>query len=362
MSMNPGALNRSLLARQMLISREKLTVLEAIEKLIGLQAQAPLAPYFALWTRLEGFRQEQLSNLLLEKQAVRMVLMRATLHLSSGRDALKLRPWLHPVMEKTLKGNHGKRLHGVNYEELSEAGRRLVEHQPLTFEELGRLLSERWTDRPAEALSAAVRNLVPLVQVPPRGIWGLKGQAVHASAEAWLGRPLTPNPDAKEFVLRYLSAYGPATVEDIQVWSGLTRLNEVVSSLRSRLVAFRDTDGRELFDLPEAPRPEADMPVPLRFLGEFDSILLSHANRSRIIDDRYRSRVFTVNGIIRPTILLDGFVAGTWSIHRSRDRSTLCVEPFLKLTGEQSDALLQEGKQLLRFAAEGQTHDIHIQT
>jgi hypothetical protein len=345
------ALNRALLARQMLLNRVKLPALEAIERLVGLQAQAPNAPYFDLWTRIEGFRQEELSGLIQDKKVVRIALMRSTIHLVSAQDCLNLRPCLQAVHDRGLNGAFGKRLAGLDTKALAAAGRALLEANALTFSELGKRLNEQWPDRDPAALAAAVRTLVPLVQLPPRGLWGESGQAVHTSAEAWLGQPLSSESATENMILRYLAAYGPATTKDIQVWSGLTRLREVIQRLRPQLAIFRDEQGNELFDLPDAPRPDADTLSPPRFLGEFDNMLLSYADRKRIIDDTYHKRVITENGIIRSTILVDGFVCGTWKITRDHGTATLIIEPFKQLSEQEQEALAKEGAQLLQFAA-----------
>jgi hypothetical protein len=345
------ALNRALLARQMLLSRVKLPALGVIEQLVGLQAQAPNAPYFDLWTRIEGFRQEELSGLIQDRKAVRIALMRSTIHLVSAQDCLNLRPCLQSVHDRSLNGSFGKRLAGLDTKALATAGRALVEAKPLTFSELGKRLNEQWPDRDPTALAAAVRTLVPLVQLPPRGLWGENGQAMHTSAEAWLGQSLSSQPATEEMILRYLAAYGPATTKDIQVWSGLTRLSKVVERLRPQLLTFRDEQGYELFDLPDAPRPDAETQSPPRFLGEFDNMLLSYADRKRIIDDAYHKRVITENGIIRSTILMDGFVCGTWKIKRDHGTATLIIEPFKRLSKQEQNALAEEGARLLNFAA-----------
>ncbi|WP_159888251.1 winged helix DNA-binding domain-containing protein [Paenibacillus puerhi] len=353
------ALNRALLARQMLLSRVQLPVLKVIEKLVGMQAQAPNAPYFGLWSRMEAFRHEELSQLLRDRQVVRMALMRSTLHLVSTHDALQLRPWVQSVMDRSLNGAFGKQLKGIDTDALSTAGRAWVDKEPMTLSELGRRLCEQWPQLNPETAASVIRNRVPLVQVPPRGIWGESGQAVHTSVEAWLGRPLSANAETEWIIKRYLEAFGPATMKDIQVWSGVSRLNESIDSLRPELVTFRDELGAELFDLPDAPRPDAETPSVPRFLGEFDNMLLSYADRSRIIDEMYRKRVFTANGIVRPTILLDGFVTGTWKLTRERYRTVLCIEPFRKLSEQDRDALSYEGKGLLQFAAsDAPSHDI----
>lgn len=343
------ALNRALLARQMLLKRENLPALDAIERLVGLQAQAPNPPYFALWTRLEGFRQEELSDLIKEKKAVRIALMRSTIHLVSARDCLALRPLVQPVLDRGLKGNYGKFLAGLDEKGLTDAGRSLVEAKPMTFSELGKRLNERWADRDPDALAAAIRTLVPLVQVPPRGLWGESGQATHTSAEIWLGSSLANEPELEMMVRRYLLAFGPASVKDMQAWSGLTRLRDIIEKLRPTLINFYDEQGNELFDLPEAPRPDAEIPSPPRFLGEFDNILLSYADRTRIIDEANRKRVFTNNGIIRSVILIDGFVSGIWNLKRESGTATLTIETFKQLTEQEKNELATEGAQLIKF-------------
>ncbi|MFP2909152.1 winged helix DNA-binding domain-containing protein [Pyxidicoccus sp. 3LFB2] len=347
------ALNRALLERQLLLRRSKLSATQAIEHLVGLQAQAPNAPYVGLWTRLEGFRHDALSTLLLDKQVVRIVVMRGTLHLVSGRDALKLRAHVQPMLERTLKTGtaHGKKLTGMDLEALVAAGRALVEEKPLTYTELGALLAERWPDRDATALAQAIRLLAPLVQVPPRGIWGVGGQTRCTTIESWLGRPLDAAPSQEELVLRYLAAFGPASVMDVQAWSGLTRLGDVIERLRPELRTFRDEQGRELFDLPDAPRPDPETPAPVRFLPEFDNLLLSHADRTRVISDEDRKRIATKNGMVPGALLVDGTFRGTWKLQQARGTATLVIEPFKRLSAQDRAALTDEGERLLTFAA-----------
>ena len=259
------ALNRALLERQMLLRRAPAVgsaagrpgrVVEAVEHLIGLQAQAPFPPYYGLWSRLEDFRPGELAALITGRQVVRIALMRGTIHLVSARDCLTLRPLMQPVLDKALAATYGRQLAGVDTRALAAAGRALTEAEPRTFRDLGTLLAEQYPGRPAAALAQGMRALVPLVQVPPRAVWGAAGLARHTPAEAWLGRPLDRGGSLDAIVLRYLAAFGPASVRDVQAWSGLTGLREVAGRLRPALRAFRDEDGTELLDLPDAPRPD----------------------------------------------------------------------------------------------------------
>jgi hypothetical protein len=349
------ALNRALLERQLLVRRSPLSTLEAVEHLVGMQAQAPDPPYVGLWTRLEGFHPDELARLIEDRRAVRIALMRNTVHLVSARDCLKLRPLVQPVLDRGLHANRAHRagVEGVDIEALVAAGRALLEERPRTARELGMLLQERWPERDAASLARAIRHLVPLVQVPPRGLWGKGGPAAHTTAEAWLGRPLDPDPSLEEMVQRYLGAFGPATVKDVQTWSGLTRLGEVTDRLRSHLSTFRDEHGRELFDLPDAPRPDPDAPAPPRFLPEFDNLILSHADRTRIIADDYRRVIASKNGMVPAAVLVDGFVGGTWKTERTRGKAALVIEPFEPLARKDRDALAEEGERLIRFTGAG---------
>src|SRR5919107_889181 len=307
--LGPRELNRATLERQMLLRRRKLSAVEAIERLVGMQAQAPAPPYVGLSTRLEDFHPDELARLILERRAVRIALMRNTVHLVSARDCLALRPLMQPVFDRTLYSTRANRAHleGVDIEALIAAGRALLEERPRAAKELGELLQEQWPERDAAALARAIRHLVPLVQVPPRGIWGKSGPAAHTTAEAWLGRPLDPAPSLEETILRYLGAFGPATVKDVQTWSGLTRLGEEIDRLRPRLRTFRDESGKELFDVPDAPLPDPDPPAPPRLLPEFDNLILSHADRTRVIPADLKGRTWRGNQAYC-TLLVDGFL------------------------------------------------------
>jgi hypothetical protein len=352
------ALNRALLERQLLLRHWTLSAAEAIEHLVGMQAQMPNSPYVGLWTRLHSFQPDELSQLINDRRAVRTTLMRTTLHLVSAHDCLALRPLLQPVLERGFYTGSpfGRRLAGMNIEPLLLAGRALLAERPRTTAALGHLLQQQWPDRDAAALAHAVRYLVPLVQLPPRGIWGASGQATWATVEAWLGRPLDADATPDMLVLHYLAAFGPATIKDIQTWCWLTRLRAVVERLRPQLRTFRDEHGNELFDLPDAPRPDPDTPAPPRFLPEYDNLLLSHADRRRVIADEHRTLVFT-----KGAFLVDGFVHGTWTIARQRGSATLHIEPFTELGAPDRVALAEEGARLLTFASsDAHAHDVQF--
>ena len=357
------ALNRALLARQLLLRRWNLPAVEAIERLVGMQAQAPEPPYIGLWTRLVDFRSDVLADAIMDRRAVRIGLMRGIIHLVTARDCLALRPVLQPVLDRGLRANYGRRIADTDIDQIAAAGRTLVEQRPRTYAELGSLLCAQWPDRDPAALAQVVRALVPLIQVPPHGIWGASGPAAHTSAEAWLDQPLASERTPDEMVLRYLAAFGPATIGDMQAWSGLTGLGAATNRLRPRLRTFLDDYGKELFDLPDASRPDPDTPAPPRFLAAFNNVLQSHADRSRIIAKEHRPLVFTENGIIRPTILVDGFVRGTWKTERMRGTATLVIEPFEPLPEEAHAALATEGERLIRFIEDGaEAFDIRVVT
>jgi Winged helix DNA-binding domain len=321
-----------------------------LERLVGMQAQVPTAPYVGLWTRVADFQTGQLAELLTSRRAVRLALMRNTVHLVTARDCLRLRPVVQPVLDRGLAAYRAE-LADLDLAGLVAAVRLALGEGPRTQAELGRLLAESWPDRDPVALGHAARTAVPLVQVPPRGIWGASGLPRCAAAEDWLTKPLADERSPDAVVLRYLAGYGPASVADAQTWSGLRGLGGVFDRLRPRLRVFADVHGRELFDLPDAPRPDRDLPVPVRLLPEYDNLLLSHSDRARVITADDRQRMSSPNGIGVPTVLVDGYVAGRWDLRRTGTAATLTVTPFRSLGSTERAAVSAEGAALLRWAA-----------
>ena len=346
-------LNRATLARQYLLDRAALDVPEAIAGLVGLQAQVNNPPYIGLWTRLRDFRRDELTALLRRRAVVRGALLRSTLHLLTAEDYLLLRPAIQPALERALRSFFGAQARGLDTARLVATTLPLLEERPRSFTELRAALVAIEPDRQPEALAYAVRTYLPLVQVPPGGTWGSGGSPAYALAEPWLGGVVAgPQESFRALVWRYLAAFGPATVRDLQVWSGLTGLKDAVAALRPELCAFRDEQGRELLDLPDRPLPPADLPAPPRFLPEYDNLLLAHADRARVIPDAYRPLIFLSAARVRATYLLDGIVRGAWKTERVRDAATLVVEPFAPLSPPDRAALADEGERLLRFIAD----------
>ena len=337
----------------MLRRRVEMPVSRAVEHLVGLQAQAPMPPYYGLWSRLRGFDPHELGEMLTDREAVRMTLMRGTVHLVTVADALLLRPLVQVVIERGHNGAFGRRMGGADPAGLAAAVRELLDAGPLTGRELGRRLVALEIGDDVEAIGNAARVYVPLVQVPPRGVWGAGGQAKYATIESWTGRAPPPEPSIDELVGRYLGAFGPASVMDMQNWSGLTRLKAVFDRLRPGLASFRDEHGTELFDLPEAPRPDPAVAAPVRFLGEYDNLLLGHADRRRIIPEDFPWDAMLAPGRFVNSLLVDGMLRATWWLERDgKQHATLAIRPFGRLKTGERDEVAEEARRMVDFAAQ----------
>jgi hypothetical protein len=343
----------------MLLRRTGRSATTAIERLVGMQAQVPSSPYIGLWSRLEDFKPDQLSRLIAARRAVRMSLMRCTIHLVTAGDCMALRPPLQPVLERGLfvGSPFGRQIKGVDVDAVVAAGRAALEEKPRTTAGMRALLSRRWPDYDANALAYAVRYLLPMVQMPPRGLWDGRGAPTYATCEAWLGRRFDWNASPDAMVMRYLAAYGPSTVADIQSWSGLVQVRAVTERLRPRLRTFRDENGRELFDVRGAPLPDPEVDAPVRFLPDYDNALLAHDDRTRILAREHRMLVG------RPTVLVNGFALGFWKIAREGAKARLVVETLKRISRKEAAAVADEGARLLDFlAADASDRDVRFAT
>lgn len=346
-------LNRATLARQMLLSREPVAATAAVERLAGLQAQLARPPFVGLWTRVEGFRRSDLIEALRRREIIRATAMRGTLHLMSAADYLALRGALQPMLTKGMQAILRERAQDLGIDALQIEARAFFGGKPATFDALRNHMKAKNPDADERAMAYAIRMHLPLVQVPTDDAWGFPAAADFALADDWLGKTVaTEEAPAHTLVRRYLAAFGPATSRDAQVWSGLQSLRATFEELRPELVTFRDERKRELFDLPDAPRPDEDTPAPVRFLPEFDNLVLAHDDRTRVIADEHRPKVTLKNLQVRATFLVDGIAAGTWKVERKKKTATLVLEPFGNLPKKTLAELEREGQALLRFVEE----------
>jgi hypothetical protein len=341
-------LNRVTLARQMVLQREHLPIIEAVERLSGLQSQIPNPPYIGLWTRLADFQRDTLTGQMQARQIVRVPYLRSTLHLITAADHQRFRAVIQPALTRGLNSFFGRKIKGLDVERLAQTIRPFLQEAPRTMGEIRTFLLQHEPEYDGDALAYAVRTILPLVQVPPGGTWGSGTLATYTTADNWLNATHPPA-DLRALLHRYLAAFGPASLMDFQTWTGITNLKDVLAPLTAELVAYQDEQGRELFDLPGLPLPDADTPAPVRFIPEYDNLLIAHADRTRVIADAHRPKVFLSAGRVLGTILVDGFVAGTWKLSKTRQSAELVISPFARLR-RPCDELLAEGGSLLRFA------------
>ncbi|MFV2114643.1 winged helix DNA-binding domain-containing protein [Micromonospora sp. LOL_025] len=354
------ALNRATLARQLLLDRADMPVLDAVAHLGGLQAQEPQEPFVGLWSRLRAFDPAALSDLLTGRAVVRMHLMRRTVHLVTADDALAWRARHDGMLRQRVLGVFRSELAGVDLDELAAAGRAvLAGERSRSPSEVARALAERWPAPGPRALGEMLlAALVPVVQLPPRGLWRTRAGVRTVLLSTWLGREIDPpapqggDPVGEALVRRYLAAYGPAATADLRAWCGLAGLPAAVAAIREELVAFRDERGRQLWDLPDAPRPGPDTPAPVRFLPAFDNALLGYDDRSRIVDDAHRG--LSVAGT--RVVLVDGRVAATWS----GTADTVLVTPLRRLSRAERAAVIERGRALASFLSDDDSDRVRI--
>ncbi|WP_434446805.1 winged helix DNA-binding domain-containing protein [Lentzea sp. E54] len=354
------ALNRATLARQLLLERADLFVYDAVAHLCGLQAQEPQEPFVGLWSRLPAFDPARLDELLITRRVVRTHLMRRTVHLVTADDALAWRARHDSMLRQRVLGVYRREFDGVNLDELAAAAREVLgDDQPRTMPELGRALAARWPSAGARPLGEmAIAALVPTVQVPPRGLWRQKAGARTVPLTSWLGRGLAPpspagaDPVGEALALRFLAAFGPAAVADLRAWCGLAGLPGAVAAIREKLVTFRDERGRELIDLPDAPRPDPDTPAPVRFLPAFDNAILGYHDRDRIIDHAHRG--LSVAG--ERVVLVDGRVSATWTA----EADTVTVAPLRRFSRAEHAAVAEQGQELAAFLTDNASRRVRM--
>ncbi|MEU5688379.1 hypothetical protein DEJ48_38170 [Streptomyces venezuelae] len=365
-------LNRATLARQLLLDRADLPALDAVAHLCGLQAQEPQEPFVGLWSRLRAFEPGTLCDLLVQRRVVRTHLMRRTVHLVTADDALAWRTRHDAMLRQRVLGVYRRELDGVDLGELAAAGRETMsDGEPRTMAELTRAVADRWPGVPARALGEMlIAGVVPMVQLPPRGLWRTKGGVRNLPLATWLGREPAPDPSAtnsdapndaspdgsdpvgQAILRRYLAAYGPAATADLRAWSGLAGLPAAVAAARPELVSFRDERGRELLDLPDAPRPDPDTPAPVRFLPAFDNAILGYQERGRIIDDAHRG--LSVAG--ERVVLVDGRVSATWTV----EQDTVVAKPLRRFTRAERADVAEEGRAVAMFLSDKASERVRV--
>jgi len=354
-------LNRATLARQGLLARERCDAKAIVSRLAGLQAQWPAPPYTGLWTRLESFTRPDLGQLIERRELVRATTMRGTLHVVTAADYAQFRPVFEPMLAKGYASIARDRGRAIDPAAVATEARAFLADGSRTMEAIRQHLAKKHPQADARIMGYAVRMYLPLVQVPePAHPWGFPQEPSFALAEVWLGRALPARGDARELVRRYLAAFGPATARDAQTWSGVGSLVEAMETLRPELTVFADERGRELFDLPDAPRPGADAATPVRFLPEYDNLLLAHHDRTRFVPETFRKGVYLPGLRVAGTFLVDGFVRGAWKIERkTKTKAALVLTPFGSMAKIDRTALLDEGERLAAFIApDATTRDV----
>lgn len=354
-------LNRTLLHRQLLLERSAMPPLQAVEYLVGLQAQLPLDPYTALWSRLDGFDPMVLSGHVARREAVRLVVMRGTLHLVTAEDARVLSPRMAPTLAKvfggTAWGRQVRDLPSGEYEAFRGDARALLKAQPMTAAQLAKGMEERWSQIPEQA-RRSMTYILPVAQITPRGEWGKTLQPTWANLDDWLGKPLRKPIPLANLVRRYLAVFGPASVADFQNWSRLPAMRETFEGMRQQLRTYRSETGRELFDLPDAELVPEDVPAPVRFLPTYDNVVLGHDDRSRIVPPRHGKNAFITEDRNVGSVLVDGFVRACWTVSTTKKQATLAVETLAPTSKVEQRQIEAAGRALLAFAHPETAHEV----
>ncbi|WP_193609138.1 DNA glycosylase AlkZ-like family protein [Nocardioides lijunqiniae] len=329
MRLTQRRLNRTLLRRQHLLERTDLTPAGLSHHLVGLQAQETLPPFLGLAARLTDLDPHEVTRGLEERSLVRLLCLRGTIHLLVAEDALSLRSWTQPRQEQELRSSQNTRpALGVDRAAFDAALSAALAEGPSTQKALGAALAERFPGVPPAALGQLARVVAPLAQLPPRGTWKGSGGVVYQYVDRWLGRPLA-EPDVEDLVRRYLRAFGPATAADVTTWSGVTRLGPVLAGMPD-LVRHEDERGRVLLDVADGVVADEDEPAPVRLLGCYDNLWLSHSARDRVTDPDKRTAWSGVNGGTGHTLFVDGMLEGIWRVEEGRVRVLETLRPLTR--------------------------------
>jgi hypothetical protein len=344
------ALNRATLARQMLLERAKTPIRDAIRWLGGVQAQQSNDPYIALWSRIESFGQEDLTAAILDRSILRATTIRGTLHLHPVSDLVGFRALVQPFLSAQWKSNFLKRLGEEDEAKVIRAGIRLLDRGPMTAGALGRALKEQFPSAEPAALSSAIALHETLVQIPPTRLWGNGSAPILQRLENYLPEIPAPSLTRTDLVRRYLSAFGPASVNDMQVWCRLTRLSVSFEEIGDELIVLADGNGRTLYDLPDAPRPDEETPAPVRFLPLYDNVYLGYHDRRRLLGEG-TARLGSMFEEFRPAVLVDGTISGGWSLQRNKGTATIHIELHRRMSRSDLDEVVAEGERFLTFLA-----------
>jgi len=339
-----GELNRALLARQLLLERSPKSLTKALEAVGGLQTQNATGGYLGLWTRMQKFDKADLTKALEDRRVVQGTMMRITIHLVTASDYPLVAAGTRPSRRAAWLRYQQGRATEADVKRAAAAAKKALAQGPLSRKELTAFVA-------STTVWNGVNALYDVLRIPPSGTWERRRADIYAMADDWLGPSEATEEQGLELLLeRYLGGFGPAPLADAANWAGVPPKKIEPLAEKLKLRRFEGEDGKELLDLPRAPLPDAKTPAPPRFLPVWDAILLAHARRAGILPEEYRPLVFsTKTPQSVNTFLVDGAVAGTWSVHRTKRKAELLVTPFEQLRKGVKSELQTEGERLVRF-------------
>ncbi|MGO2050260.1 MAG: winged helix DNA-binding domain-containing protein [Microbacterium sp.] len=357
-----GELSYLTMHRQHLLAPAPLSPIELTQHLVGLQAQNPWSWYAGFFRRIDGVHPEAVSSHLEDRSLVRMSAMRATIHLMTPEDAATLRSHTQIVHQRTMKSSFGRDLKDVSVDDVTVRAQALLEERPYTLKELGVALGRKWPETRPSSLAMVARFMLPLVQVPPRGQWGQSGPVAYTTLDTWVGQRIEPRHSIEEVILRYLVAFGPATIMDFQIWSGLTKCKPHFENLEEGIVQLQSDRGQTLYDLNaiERPTPQTGEALPVRFLYDYDNLLLAYKDRSRFITPAYSEMQRMLDGTTLQAILVNGKTVGMWAHKKGRQSSLLEARLCEHLSRNDLDAVENEAHELVKWLEPDINSDVRI--